>query len=396
MKKVELSKGIYWVGVIDWNIRDFHGYKTPNGTTYNAYLIVDEKIALIDTVKKSFKDELVENIRNIVDPEDIDYLIVNHVEMDHSGSFTDIVELLKNAKILATSEGKEELAKHHGVQSEIGVLENMDTLSLGSKTLTFIKTPMLHWPDSMMTYVNEDKILFSSDGFGQHYASSKRFDDEIDEKVLYDAAADYYSNILWLYSPLISRLIDNVAEMGIDLEMIAPDHGFIWRNDTTKPIGWYNDWANGKSSDRILIVYDTMWESTEKMAKAIGDGIKDEGVDVKLMRLKYTENSFVIKELLESKGLLIGTPTLNNSMFPSLGSFLTYMKGLRPKNKIGATFGSYGWGGGACDTANAMMEEAGINMVFPPFEIKWVPTKEELDNCYEHGRKFAKKALETI
>lgn len=396
MKEVELKKGIYWVGVIDWNIRDFHGYKTPNGTTYNAYLIVDEKIALIDTVKRSFKDELVKNIRNIVDPEDIDYLIVNHVEMDHSGSFSEIVDLLKNAKIFATSEGRDELVKHHGVNAQIGVLEDGDSLSLGKKTLTFIKTPMLHWPDSMMTYVNEDKVLFSSDGFGQHYASSNRFDDEMDEKVLYDAAADYYSNILWLYSPLVSRLIDKVVGMGIELDMIAPDHGFIWRNDTMKPIGWYNDWANGKTSDRILIVYDTMWESTEKMAKAIANGIKDEGVNVKLMKLKDTENSYVIKELLESKGILVGTPTLNNNMFPSLGSFLTYMKGLRPKNKIGATFGSYGWGGGACNIANNMMEEAGIDMIFPPFEVKWVPTEKELNDCYEHGRKFAKKALEKI
>ena len=396
IKNVELKKGIYWVGAIDWNLRDFHGYKTPNGTTYNAYLIVDEKIALLDTVKRPFKKELVDRIRNIVDPSDIDYLVVNHVEMDHSGSFADVTGLLKNAKIVSTKEGKEELFKHHGTDFEIDVVEDGDELSLGSKTLKFIKTPMLHWPDSMMTYVMEDKVIFTSDGFGQHYASSQRFDDEVNEKILYDAAGEYYSNILWLYSPLIKRLVSKILEMGIEIDIIAPDHGIIWRSDPMKIINWYSEWANGRAINKVVLAYDTMWGSTEKMAKAIAEGIMEAGLSVKLMRLKDTEYSYVIKELLDSKALLIGTPTLNNNMLPIMGGFLTYLKGLRPRGKIGGTFGSYGWGGGACNSAEEMLKDAGVNIVAQPLELKWVPTEEELKECHEFGKTFAKKALETI
>ncbi|HOP09493.1 MAG TPA: FprA family A-type flavoprotein, partial [Candidatus Methanofastidiosa archaeon] len=335
-------------------------------------------------------------IRNIVEPEKIDYLIVNHVEMDHSGSFPEIVKLLKNARIVATKEGKEELLKHHGKDYDITVVEDGDTISLGNKTLRFIKTPMLHWPDSMMTYVQEDKVIFTSDAFGQHYASTERFDDELDEKTLYDAAGEYYSNILWLYSPLVSRLIEKVMDMGIKLEMVAPDHGIIWRNDPHKPINWYCEWANGKSVNKVLLVYETMWGSTEKMARAIAKGITDQGMNVKLMKLKETEYSYVIKELLGCRGILVGTPTLNNNMFPSMGGFLTYLKGLRPKGRIGATFGSYGWGGGACKAAEEMLDEAGVRIAFPPLELKWVPTAEELEDCYTFGKEFASKAMEKI
>jgi flavorubredoxin len=392
MKPVELKKGIYWVGVVDWNLRDFHGYKTPNGTTYNAYLVVDEKIALIDTVKKQFKDELVRNVSSLVDLDKIDYLVVNHVEMDHSGSFPDVAALLPNAKIVATPEGKEELAKHHGDAAEVGTVDNGDTISLGSKTLTFIKTPMLHWPDSMMTYIPEDKVLFSSDGFGQHYASSLRFSDEVDETTLRDAAGDYYANILWLYSPLITRLLSSVADMGLDIDIIAPDHGFIWRGNLDKALSWYGEWSSGSSaSDKVIIAYETMWNSTERMAKAIAEALAESGLEVRLMRLRDTENSFVLAELLDAKALLVGTPTLNNGMFPSIGGLLTYLRGLRPKKKVGAVFGSYGWGGGGCSAAEELLGQSGIDVVMPAMELKWVPTESELAACAEWAREFATK-----
>ncbi|MHC1598636.1 MAG: FprA family A-type flavoprotein [Candidatus Methanofastidiosia archaeon] len=394
MKGLELKKGIYWVGVVDWNIRDFHGYKTPNGTTYNAYLVVDEKIALIDTVKRQFLDELIDNVREIVDLEKIDYLIVNHVEMDHSGSFPEVVKKMPNAKILATKEGKNELIKHFGNSYKINTVDSGDTLSLGKKTLSFIKTPMLHWPDSMFTYVVEDKVLFSSDAFGQHYASSYRFDDEVDKSLLHEAAGDYFANILWLYSPLILRLIENVQSMGIEIEMIAPDHGFIWRDNPLQVVEWYAMWSQGDSKDKVVIVYDTMWGSTEKMAKGISKGISEEGVEVKLLRIRNTYNSYIIKELLDSRGILVGTPTLNNGMFPVVGGFLTYLKGLRPKKKIGACFGSYGWGGGACASAQELVELAGIEVVSGPLELQWVPTIEEIKKCREFGKEFAKKVKE--
>lgn len=379
------------MGAIDWNLRDFHGYKTPNGTTYNAYLIVDEKIALIDTVKRPFKDELLGRVREIVDLDKIDYLVVNHVEMDHSGSFPLVAKELANAKILATENGKEELLKHHGPGFDIETVEDGQTLSLGSKTLSFLATPMLHWPDSMMTYVQEDKVLFSSDGFGQHYASSQRFDDELDVEMLYRAAGDYYSNILWLYSPLLSRLIKKVTDAGIELDIIAPDHGVMWRDNPLRTIQWYSDWSEGKSEDSVVIVYETMWESTEKMAKAMAEGIMDAGVEVKLMRMRDTERSYVLRELLFSKGILVGSPTLNNGMFPTIGGLLTYLKGLRPKNRIGAVFGSYGWGGGACAAMKDELESAGVEIALDAMELKWVPTGKELEECREYGKAFADK-----
>jgi len=390
MNTVEIKKGIYWVGAIDWNIRDFHGYKTPYGTTYNAYLVIDEKIALIDTVKRPFKDEFLARVKEIVDLDKIDYLVVNHVEMDHSGSFPVVAGMLPNATILATEEGREELQKHFGTTNDITVVDDGDSISLGSKTLQFIKTPMLHWPDSMMSYLVEDHVVFSSDAFGQHIASSERFNDEVDPSTLYHVAGDYYANILWLYSPLISRLIERVQSMGIEIDVIAPDHGVIWRDDPTQIVTWYAKWASGAATDRVVIAYDTMWNSTEKMAKAIAEGIQSEGVAVRLMRLRDTEKSYVITEMLESKGVLVGSPTLNNGMYPLVGGFLTYMKGLRPKKKKGAAFGSYGWGGGACAAIEEMLQDSGIDVVREPLELKWVPTSEELASCEEFGREFAR------
>lgn len=393
MMVVGIKKGVYWVGVIDWNLRDFHGYKTPNGTTYNAYLVVDDKVALIDTVKRPFKDELLDKVREIIDLEKIDYLIVNHVEMDHSGSFPLVAKELPNATIFSTEQGKEELLKHHGEGFEIEIVEDGDTLSLGNKTLSFLKTPMLHWPDSMMTYLVEDKILFSSDGFGQHIASSERFDDELDVTFLYKSAGDYFSNILWLYSPLITRLIEKVKDAGISIDIIAPDHGVMWRDNPMRTIQWYAEWSQGKADDSVVIVYETMWESTEKMAKAIAEGIMGAGLSVRLMRMKDTENSYVVREMLGSKGILVGSPTLNNGMFPSIGGLLTYIKGLRPKKKMGATFGSYGWGGGACAATKEMLEQSGIEIVLPSLELQWVPTKQELAECKAFGKEFAEKII---
>ena len=389
MNPVELKKGIYWVGVVDWNLRDFHGYKTPNGTTYNAYLVIGEKVALIDTVKRPFRDDFVRSVSSLVPLDRIDYLVVNHVEMDHSGSFPDVARMLPNATVLATPEAKEELAKHFGEVVPIETVEDGQTVSLGSKTLVFVKTPMLHWPDSMMTYVPEDKVLFSSDGFGQHYASSRRFSDEIDEQTLRAAAGDYYANILWLYSPLIARLLSRVAEMGIAIDLIAPDHGFIWRGNTASALEWYGAWSSGTARDKIVIAYETMWNSTEALAKAAAAALADEGFEVRLMRLRDTENSYVLAELLEAKALLVGTPTLNNGMFPSVGGLLTYLKGLRPKKKRGAVFGSYGWGGGGCAAADELVEQAGIARAAPPFEVRWVPTGEELSACADWARGLA-------
>jgi flavorubredoxin len=393
MVKVTLKDGIYWVGVVDWNIRDFHDYVTRRGTSYNAYLIEDEKTALIDTVKASFCNELITHISELTSLEKIDYIIVNHVEMDHSSSLPIIAKLAKNARIFATARGKEELIKHYGSEFErVEPVKSGDTLKLGKRTLTFLEAPMLHWPDSMFTYVVEDKVLMPNDAFGQHLASSGRFDDEVDQEVLMEEAVTYYANILMPFAPLIVRKIQEVVAMKLPIDMIAPSHGIIWRRDPLKIVNAYMDWSTGKIvKPKIAIVFDTMWDSTNKMARAIGDGVASQGVEVKLFKLRATDNTDIVTEIVDSKVVLVGSPTLNNGMFPSVGMFLTYITGLKPKGKQWGFFGSYGWGGGAVRGMTKMAKDAGFEVMEPSVELKWVPTGEELKKCFDYGVQVALK-----
>jgi len=389
--KVTLKDGVYLVGVVDWNIRDFHGYITRRGSSYNAYLIQDEKTALVDTVKHSFAGELVENISALTSLEKIDYIIVNHVEMDHSSSLPVIAKLAKNAKIVSSVRGKEELIKHYGAEFErIETVKSGDTIKLGKKTLTFLEAPMLHWPDSMFTYLIEDKILMPNDAFGQHLASSGRFDDEVDQTVLMEEAVTYYANILMPFSPLIVKKIQEVIAMKIPIDMIAPSHGIIWRKDPMKIVNAYLDWCTGKTvKQKAIVVFDTMWGSTDKMARAIAEGIISQGVEAKLLKLRGTDNTDIVTEIVDAKAVLVGSPTLNNGMFPSLGTFLTYITGLKPKGKIWSFFGSYGWGGGAVKNMFKTVKEAGFEVLEPGIEAKWVPTAEELKKCFEFGQQIA-------
>jgi flavorubredoxin len=389
--KVTLKDGVYCVGVVDWNIRDFHGYITRRGSSYNAYLIQDEKTALVDTVKHSFAGELVENISALTSLEKIDYIIVNHVEMDHSSSLPVIAKLAKNAKIVSSVRGKEELIKHYGAEFErIETVKSGDTIKLGKKTLTFLEAPMLHWPDSMFTYLIEDKILMPNDAFGQHLASSGRFDDEVDQTVLMEEAVTYYANILMPFSPLIVKKIQEVIAMKIPIDMIAPSHGIIWRKDPMKIVNAYLDWCTGKTvKQKAIVVFDTMWGSTDKMARTIAEGIISQGVEAKLLKLRGTDNTDIVTEIVDAKAVLVGSPTLNNGMFPSLGTFLTYITGLKPKGKIWSFFGSYGWGGGAVKNMFKTVKEAGFEVLEPGIEAKWVPTAEELKKCFEFGQQIA-------
>jgi anaerobic nitric oxide reductase flavorubredoxin len=391
MNKVSLAEGINWVGVVDWNLRDFHGYVTRRGTTYNAYLIQDEKTALVDTVKHAFSSELLQNICEIVDPEKIDYIIVNHVEMDHSSSLPVIAKHAKNATIIASTRGKDAIIEHYGADFNIQTVKTGDELKLGKRTLRFVEAPMLHWPDSMFTYVVEDKILMPNDAFGQHLASSERFDDEVDAHVLMEEAAIYYANILMPFAPLITRKIQEVVQMGIPIEMIAPSHGIIWRSDPSKIIKAYSDWSAGVSKNKVVIVYDTMWGSTDKMARAIAEGAASKAVDVKLLKLRAANRTEAMTEILDAKAVVVGSPTLNNGMFPTLGSFLTYATGLKPKGKLWAFFGSYGWGGGAVRGMAEMARKAGFEVHEPSIEVKYVPDQEDLKKCFEFGQQIAAK-----
>jgi len=392
MNKATLAEGINWVGVVDWNIRDFHGYVTRRGSTYNAYLIQDEKTALVDTVKHTFSNELLRNICEIIDPAKIDYIIVNHVEMDHSSSLPIIAKYAKNATIIASERGKDAITEHYGADFNIKTVKTGDELKLGKRTLRFVEAPMLHWPDSMFTYVVEDKILMPNDAFGQHLASVQRFDDEVDQHVLMEEAATYYANILMLLGPLITRKIQEVVQLGIAPVVIAPSHGIIWRANPSKIIQAYLDWSSGAAAkQKVVIVYDTMWGSTDKMARAIAEGAASEGVDVKLLKLRAADQTEAMTEILDAKAVVVGSPTLNNQMFPTLGSFLTYATGLKPKGKLWGFFRSYGWGGGAVKGMIETVKKASFDVYEPGVEVKYIPEAEDLKKCFEFGRQIAAK-----
>ncbi len=390
MKPIEIANGIYDVGVNDWNISDFHGYSTPYGTSYNAFLIIDEKIALIDTVKTEFADELLYNIAKVVDPKKIDLVVSNHTEMDHSGSLARIMHRIGEEKPLYCSKmGKKNLARHFRQRMNYQAMESGQELSIGKRTLTFIETRMLHWPDSMFTYLKEDHILFSSDGFGQHYAGHEKFDEQIGDAIM-PHAKKYFANILLLYSPLILKLVDKVTEMGLPIDMICPDHGVIWRKDPTKIINAYVRWSGQEPKKKALVIYDTMWHSTERMANAIAAAISAEGVDVRPMYLRKWHRSDIMTEVLDAKAIVVGSPTLNNGLFPTLADFLTYMKGLKPKGKIGAAFGSYGWSGEAVKLIEKELQEINIDIVEPGLRVQYVPGNDALEACADFGRKIGK------
>ena len=391
MEPTQIAEGVYDVGVTDWNVRDFHGYSTDLGTTYNAYLIVDEKIALIDTVREGFAGQLLEKIGRIVDPKSIDYVISNHTEMDHSGGLDRVMHRIgENKPIYCSKMGHKNLPKHFSPSWNYHPVASGETLSLGNRKLTFLETRMIHWPDSMFSYLNENQILFSSDGFGQHYSGPEKFDDQIDDAAVMYHAKKYFANILLLYSSHIQKLLEKVLDLGLEFKMICPDHGVIWRKDPHKILDAYVRWCRQEPHKKAVVVYDTMWHSTEKMAEAIVSGIGKEGVSARPLHLRKWHRSEVMTEVFDARAVVVGSPTLNNQLFPSLADFLTYMKGLKPLNKIGAAFGSYGWSGEAVKLINQELESMKFEMIDHGLRIQYVPDKEALEACYEYGRKIGK------
>ena len=388
MDSAQIAPGVYNVGVRDWNVRDFHGYSTDLGTTYNAFLVLDEKIALIDSVKKEFADQLIDNITRIVDPRKIDVVVSNHTEFDHSGSLARVMHRVGEDKPLYCSKmGAKNLARHFPQKWNYQAVGSGDELKLGKRTLAFLETRMIHWPDSMFSYLKEDGILFSSDGFGQHYAGPESFDDEIGDRIMVHARK-YFANILLLYATHIEKLIRQVAEMKLDLRMICPDHGVIWRRDPGRIVQAYLDWCRQEAGKKAVVIYDTMWHSTEKMAEAINAGIVAEGVPSKPMNLRSWHRSEVMTEVFDARAVVVGSPTLNNGLFPTVADFLCYMKGLKPKNKIGAAFGSYGWSGEAVKLVENELTDMKIELIQPGLRTQFVPEKPILDVCHEFGRKI--------
>ncbi|MCX7981651.1 MAG: FprA family A-type flavoprotein [Syntrophales bacterium] len=388
-RAIPLTERVYWVGAIDWNLRDFHGYTTHRGTSYNAYLILADRITLIDTVKKPFKEEMLSRIASVVDPRRIEIIISNHSEMDHSGCLEEVARELAPKEIYASPMGVKTLKEIFPNFSEVKPVADGEKVSLGNMTLSFLETRMLHWPDSMFSYLHEEEILFSQDAFGMHLATQERFADEIDYDILNYEAATYFANIILPYSPLVTKLINRVSALGLTFRMIAPDHGPIWRKNLDHIIGNYSRWALQKPSMKAVIAYGTMWQSTEKMARHIGEGLASKGVKVAIMSCDVFHRSDVIYELLECGAFIVGTSTLNNNMLPAVADLLTYAKGLRPQNLIGATFGSYGWSGEGALQAMEILKEMKVEIQEEPIRVKHVPAAFDLLSCRHLGERIA-------
>ncbi len=384
MKPLEIKKGIHWVGGVDWDLKEFHGYLTRRGSTYNAYLIVDEKITLIDTVKECFCDEMLIRIKEIVDPKKIDYIVSNHTEMDHSGSLPRVLELCPNAEVIASPNGEKGLKKHFGKDWNFKIVNTGDSVNIGRRNLSFVLTPMVHWPDSMVTYIPEEKLLLSNDAFGQHIASGERFDDEIEWAILEEEATRYYANIVLPFGAQVKKALEAVS--GLEIDMIAPSHGLIWRSKISDILDLYRAWAANTTEDKAVIVCDTMWGSTKKIAEVISSVFEKKGIPAQLLDLETTHISDIMPLLLTAKYICVGSPTLNNGMLPTVAAFLTYMKGLAPKNRVGLAFGSYGWGGQSIGQMDEILSGCGFEML-EKLRVQYVPSEEELNGIFDTLKK---------
>jgi flavorubredoxin len=389
---INLKEGIDWVGCIDWTVRDFHGYKTESGSTYNAYLIRDEKNAVIDGVKGPFLDKYLDHIRALAPLESIEYIICNHAEPDHSSALPGAMEACPNAVMVCNAKCKDALEKHYDTSGwKWHIVEDGDRISLGKRTLQFINTPMVHWPESMFTYVPEEKLLFSMDAFGQHYASAFRFDDEEPLDVILHEAKAYYANIVMLYGRPIAQTLKRAVEL--DIQMIAPSHGVIWRSHLKEVLADYQKYVVCKPRPKVVVLYATMWKATEKMAEAILEGVHECDVEARFYNVDTTHATTIATEVLDCAAVAIGTPTLNNSLMPNMAGVLTYLSGLRPTNKKGFAFGSYGWSKhGGATAVEETMKEMKIELMRDPLRAQYVPDEERLEECREAGRMLGRYA----
>ena len=396
-KAQRVADDIYWVGAIDWSVRDFHGYRTGRGTTYNAYLIMGEKIALVDTVKAEFRDELISRISSVVDPAKIDYIISNHAEMDHSGCLPELIRLAQPEKVFASPKGVEALRAHFGQDLDLVPVKDGDSVALsregaptGPLSVQFMQTPFLHWPDSMFSYLPERKALFCQDAFGMHLASAERFAEELPDVLLHEEAARYFANILLPFSGFITKLFDKVEKAGLDIALALPDHGPIWESKFALIAGWYKRWAAQEPTSKAVVVYDSMWDSTDVMARAITEGLIHSGATVKVMPLGGSHRSDLATELLEAGALVVGSPTLNNQLFPTVADALCYLKGLKRKNLVGAAFGSYGWSGESVRQIEEQLAAMGVELA-GSLKTQYVPGDDTLDQCRELGARIGER-----
>ncbi|MDP6543592.1 MAG: FprA family A-type flavoprotein [Phycisphaerae bacterium] len=397
-KAVKIFDDVYWVGAIDWDVRHFHGYLTSRGTTYNAFLIMADKITLIDTVKASSADEMFARIASVVDPEKIDYIVSNHAEMDHSGSLPSAIKRMKPEKVFASKMGAKALGLHFDLDCDTTVVGDGETVDLGSEKITFAETKMCHWPDSMVTYQHGRGVLYTQDAFGMHLAGLERYADEYDRTVIDYETAKYYANILMHLAGFIDKTLEKLTALNLDVNMIAPDHGPIWRTgeDIAGIIDSYARWSVQKPTDKVVVVYDSMWGSTAKMARAIGEGLFAGGVKAKLMSMSACHRSDVVTEILDAGGLVIGSATMNNNMQPAIADVTTYAGGLKPRNLVAGAFGSYGWSGEAPKNLQAWLTDLGLNVISDPLRVNYVPDADDLARCRKFGIEIAKATLASL
>jgi len=383
LKAVKIRENIYWVGGIDWNLRNFHGYLTQRGTTYNAYLVLDEKITLIDTVKHYHYKEMSDRISSVIDPGKIDFIISNHAEMDHSGAIPALIDLVPDAEVITTPDGKKALNDHYRGNWKYRTVKTGDKLITGRYNFEFYPAPMVHWPDNMLTYMKNENILFSNDSFGQHIASSERFDDQYNLDTIISEARKYYANIILPYSIQVQKVLSGLS--GLEIDIIAPGHGIIWRKNVSLIIDEYTKWGAGIVKKKALILYDTMWNSTAMIAEAIGSVFEEKGLDYKIYNLQSTHMSDIMTELIDAEYICVGSSTLNNNMLPSVSAFLTYMRGLAPKQRKGLAFGSFGWGGQGVKQVHEALHGCNYQML-DMISVKYRPDDAVLKNIKEQLR----------
>jgi len=388
---IQVKDQIYYLGLKDWELRSFHGHEfsTFNGSSYNTYLIKDEKTVLIDAVWNRHSKQFMDILDKEVGIDNIDYIVVNHSEPDHSGALADILERRPDIPIYCTARGIEIIRKQFHRDWHFRAVKTGDTLNIGQYELLFVEMPMIHWPDSMMTFVKGPNVLFSNDAFGQHFAGASIFEDENDECVVMQEAMKYYAGILTPMSSLIKKKINEILEMNLPIEMIAPSHGSIWRKNPLRIVEYYAKWSDNYDEGYVSIIYDTMYDATKKMADAIARGLESKGILCKQFNSSLTDMSDLITEIFKSKGIIVGSCTVHNGYLRSIAALLDVIKGLKFKNKIGAAFGSYGWSGEAHKKIHSELEKAGFKMVHEPVGVKYQPDENELKECFQLGREFS-------
>lgn len=388
----KLTKKVSWVGKIDWELTRFHGdeYSTHKGSSYNSYLVRDTKTVLIDTVWQPFDKEFVSRLKQEVDLKSIDYIVMNHNEIDHSGALPELMREIPKTPIYCTANGAKIIKGHYHQDWNFVPVKTGDMLDIGESKLVFVEAPMLHWPDTMFTYMTGENILFSNDAFGQHYATESLYDDAVDQAELFTEALKYYANILTPFSRLVSKKIHEVLDLKLPLSMICPSHGVIWRSKYTEIVEQYLKWADNYQENQITLVYDTMWNSTRKMAEAIAMGIceADPDVTVKLMNSAKEDKNDILSEVFRSKAILVGSSTINGGSLFSVGGLVEMIKGLKFKNKRAAAFGSYGWSGEAVTQLTEDLKKAGFDVVDKGYQTLWIPDEAALNHCRAYGRKF--------